>query len=264
MSDRTARRTAGSKLVELTRRRRGQSVLAAQIALLPLGLVVWEIVSTRTALVPGVGATVDALVDGFSSGRYLAPLWSTIEAVLLGVGVALLAGVCTAVVLGRSRFLGRVFDPIVNSLFAVPRIILYPILLVSLGTAEAPKIWIAAIAAYFPIVINGAAAIRSLNPVLPKMARSLSASRLQTLRYVVLPSAMPMFAVTLRIGWSGGFVTVVIAEIFASRIGLGQLLNQAYTFQQYPQMFALVLLLVLIAFAGNLLLILVERRVSFT
>jgi NitT/TauT family transport system permease protein len=224
----------------------------------------WVVATQLSTLVPSLGSTVSALANGFSDGWVLTPLGDTMQAVLGGFVIATAAGLSLGVALGRSRFLGATFDPLITGLFAVPRIIIYPVLLAYFGVGISAKLWMAAISAVFPIVMNTTAGVRDVNPTLVKMGRSMSCGPLQLMRKIYLPAAAPTVMVGLRIGFSISFISVVIAELFASAEGLGHVVRRAYAFQQLPRMYAVVLLIALIAFAGNLVLWALERRIRST
>ena len=186
------------------------------------------------------------------------------KAVFGGFAIAAAVGLPLGIALGRSRFLGSVFDPLIAGTFAVPRIIIYPVLLAYFGVGVSAKLWMAAISAFFPIVMNTTAGIRDVNPTLVKMGRSMSCNTVQLARKIYLPAAAPTVAVGLRIGFSISFISVIIAELFASAEGLGRVVDRAYAFQQLPRMYSVVLLIALIAFAGNLVLWTLERRLRST
>lgn len=224
----------------------------------------WVVADRASDLIPSVGSTVSTLVDSFTEGWIWDPLWDTGQAVVAGFVIAAVIGLPFGIAMGRLRYFGRLFDPIVDGLFAVPRIILYPVMLAMFGVGVSAKLWMAAISAFFPIVMNTAAGMREVSPTLVKLGRSLKASRLQMVRKLYLPAATPSVMVGLRIGFSISFIAVIIAELFASPKGLGRILDLAYGRQELSRMFAVVLLIVLIAFFVNLALWMLERRLRAT
>jgi NitT/TauT family transport system permease protein len=231
----------------------------------PLVLVlVWVAAASVSELIPSLGSSVSSLLDGFTDGWIYSPLADSMKAVFGGFLIAAGVGLPLGVLLGRSRFLGSVFDPLIAGTFAVPRIIIYPVLLAYFGVGVSAKLWMAAISAFFPIVMNTTAGVRDVNPTLVKMGRSMSCSAWQLARKIYLPASAPTVAVGLRIGFSISFISVVIAELFASSDGLGRVMDRAYAFQQLPRMYAVVLLISLIALVGNLVLWTLERRLRST
>jgi NitT/TauT family transport system permease protein len=227
-------------------------------------VVAWVLAARSSTLVPSFGATVSALVNGFSDGWVLAPLGDTMRAVLGGFAVAAAVGVPLGVVLGRRRFVGDVLDPLLTGTFAVPRVIIYPLLLAMFGVSLSAKLWMGAISAFFPIVMSTTAGVREVPPTLVKLGRSLNCGRLTRIRKLYLPAAAPTVMAGLRIGFSISFISVIIAEFFATTQGLGRVVQRSYAFEQLPRMFAVVLLIAIIAFAGNLVLWWLERRLRAT
>lgn len=237
------------------------AVLIGRVAVF-IGLITaWQVASTRSDLVPSVFATITALVDRARDGTIGPALGVSAEAILAGFAIAVVAGVCCGMWLGRSRFWGRVLEPVVTTFYAVPRIVLYPVLLSIWGIGTTSERYLAVISAFFPVAVNAIAGVRSVDPTLIKLGRSVSASRLQMTRKILFPAAAPAIMVGVRIGWSSAVVTVVAAELIASRGGLGQVLSTSYNLQQYPEMFAIVLLVTVIALVGSMILWWLERRV---
>lgn len=231
----------------------------------PLVLVlIWVVAASSSTLIPSLGSAVSALVDGFADGWIYAPLADSMQAVFGGFVIGAAVGLPLGIVLGRSRFLGSVFDPLIAGTFAIPRIIIYPVLLAYFGVGVSAKLWMAAVSAFFPIVMNTTAGMRDVSPTLVKMGRSMSCTTVQLARKIYLPAAAPTVAVGLRIGFSISFISVIIAELFASAEGLGRVIHRAYAFQQLPRMYSVVLLISLIALAGNLVLWTLERRLRTT
>jgi NitT/TauT family transport system permease protein len=242
----------------------GARLAIGRIAVPAVLLLAWAIADAGSDLIPSIGASVSKLVEGFEQGWISDPLANTGQAVVGGFLIAAAIGFPVGVALGCSRFLGSLFDPVISGLFAVPRIILYPVLLAMFGVGVGAKMWMAVISAFFPIVMNVAAGMRDVNPTLVKLGRSMNASRLQVVRKIYLPAATPSVMVGLRIGFSISFIAVIIAELFATSKGLGRVIDQAYGFQRLPEMFAVVLLIVLIAFVVNLAMWILERRLRAT
>jgi NitT/TauT family transport system permease protein len=233
---------------------------AARVGVVAQLVAAWALATTLTDLVPAVGETLATLADAFVAGWVYEHLLSTAYAVLGGFAVASLIGFPAGFLIGRSRWLGQVFDPLISGAFAVPRIIFFPILLRIFGVGAVAEAAMAAISALFPILITTAAGIREVNPTLVKMGRSLNLSPWQMVGKIYVPAAAPSLMVGFRIGFSISFIAVIIAEFFAAKAGLGLLVSRAYGLLQLPRMYAVVLLIVLIALLGNLSLWLVERR----
>lgn len=231
-----------------------------RLGVIAILVAAWTLATRVTDLVPAVNETVTTLADGFVAGWVYPHLVSTVRAVIGGFLVASLIGFPAGFLIGRSPWLGQVFDPLVSGAFAVPRIIFFPILLRIFGVGESAEAAMAAISALFPILITTAAGVREVNPTLVKMGKSLNLSTWQMVGKIYVPAAAPSLMVGFRIGFSISFIAVIIAEFFAAKAGLGLLVSRAYGLLQLPRMYAVVILIVLIALAGNLTLWLFERR----
>lgn len=232
----------------------------ARVGIIVLLVLAWAFATTVTDLVPAVGVTLATLASGFVDGWIYPHLLSTSQAVLVGFAVAALLGFPAGFFLGRSTWWSQVLDPVISGAFAVPRIIFFPILLRIFGVGENAEAAMAAISAFFPILITTAAGVREVSPTLVKLGRSLNLSTRQMVTKIYVPAAAPSLMVGFRIGFSISFIAVIIAEFFAAKAGLGLLTSRAYGLLQLPRMYAVVLLILVIALAGNLSLWLVERR----
>jgi NitT/TauT family transport system permease protein len=225
-------------------------------------LIAWAVLARVSTLVPSIGATVTKLVDGIGNGVLITPLLDTLEAVGVGFAAALVVGVAVGMSIGWSKLAFRVFEPLLNALFAVPRIILYPVLLAAFGVGLQSKVWMVAISAVFPIALNTLAGMRQVDPTLIKLGRSLHCSRLQMATHIYGRAAAPAIMVGIRLGVSIALVSAIIAELFAAQNGIGLLIQQYYSLQQYASMFAAVILITGIALALNLVAWLLEQRIS--
>lgn len=231
-----------------------------QAAVPLLLLLLWILLSVRMDLVPGVVQTMRALASSLRSGEISQDSWSTLSSVVAGFAIAVAVGVPLGFALGRSSYWLKVFEPIVAAGYAVPRILLYPIMLAIFGFGIESKVAIAFLSAVFPILVSTIAGARSVSLILVKLARSMGMSHLQRFAKVLLPAAIPAVAAGLRMGLGSSFITVVVAEMSGAPEGLGVVVKKDYGSQQLPEMFSVILLIVVIALAGNLLLGLVERR----
>lgn len=221
----------------------------------------WWLASTRSSLVPSPMATGASLVAGFADGSITAAMIESLKAIALGFVLAAAIGIPLGLALGWWRTLGRIVDPFFTAVFAVPRVVLYPVILAAVGVGTEAKVWMALLSALLPITMNAMGGIRAAPPTLIKLGRSLGCGQLGILRLILVPNALPVLMVGIRIGISISFISVIVAELFAATDGLGLLIQSAYGLQQYPRMFAVVLLVTAFAFAINLSLWLVERRI---
>jgi NitT/TauT family transport system permease protein len=231
------------------------SVLVAVVAVL-----IWWLGSLAYFVVPSPGDTVQALIDSFGDQRYLVNLQSTAFAALLALAASVVAGLLIGVALGLVPWLSRGFEPLLVASNGVPKIVLYPVLLLLLGMGTTSKVALGAVIGVFPVLMNVAAGIRDMPPIYGRLARSLEASRWQTFRHIIVPAIRRPAMVGIRLAVSLSTVGVVLAEMFATRYGVGRVILASHSAGQYPRMLATVLLLVIVAFIATMLMWRLERR----
>ena len=146
------------------------------------------------------------------------------------------------------------------ALYSIPKITLYPIVLLAFGIGMPAKIAFGAIHGIVPIAIFALGAVRNLNPVYAKTARVKRMSPGKIASHVLLPAAIPEIFTGIRIGFSLTLIGTLLGEMFASQRGLGYLLIQAIGLHNVRVIMALTLLLVVIAVTASALLLAVDRR----
>jgi ABC-type nitrate/sulfonate/bicarbonate transport system permease component len=189
--------------------------------------------------------------------------WVTLQEVLAGFALSVAAGVGFAVVLHLSPTLRRAFYPLLVASQTVPIVVIAPILVVWLGFGIGPKLAIIALICFFPITVNTLDGLRSVDPDLMKMMRTLDASRWQTFRRVEAPTALPYFFSGAKIAVAVAVIGAVFGEWAGSSSGLGHLIQQASAQLQTARTFAAVVVLSALAIVLFGLLALIERRVAW-
>jgi NitT/TauT family transport system permease protein len=246
-----ATRTPGGEPVGGSSRR--DPVRIAQL-LFPLALLVlWQVLALVLGdfFVASPLASLGALFEGVGAGWLGANAGVTLAALVYGYLLAVGFGVAIGFLLGLSRFAYAVFEPIVIALYALPKVALYPIFLFAFGLGISSQAWFAMFFGVFPIIIFTMNGTQNVGEVLLKVGRSLRLSRLQLFRAIVFPAILPSLAAGLRIGFGVTFLGVVLSEMFAAKSGLGYVLVQSVSLHDMPQLYGLVLLLTLFAFAVN-------------
>jgi len=227
-------------------------------------LVLWEALP-RLGLIPEL--FLPSLSSTLSAGWNEASEYGQALAVTLyevGISMALACGggiLCGALVgsLPRPRVL---IMPMVSSLYAVPLVILYPVLTVWLGIGSESKIAFAAIYGFLPTMLSTAAGIQTINPQLLLAARSMGATLAQRLFRVIIPAAIPTVLSGLRVGGALVIVGVVVSEMLISSAGIGYLISRYRTILDSPHVFAGVLLVLAMAVAFNAVIRLLERKAA--
>lgn len=151
----------------------------------------------------------------------------TLFEVLGGFSIAVLAGVPTALLIFYSRIFERAVYPLLIAEQAIPKVALAPLVVLYLGYGWAPKIFLAFLIGYFPIVVSTVVGLQSLDPAMVNLVRSMGASRWQTFIKIRLPAALPNLFGGLKLAIALAVIGAVIGEYVAAEKGLGYLQLQA-------------------------------------
>jgi len=185
----------------------------------------------------------------------LIALWSgiwtnavhTLVTTLVGFGIAVVFGLVLGIVVGASALIYRAINPLLIGFNAIPKVALVPILVMWFGIGTVPAVLTAFLTAFFPISVNVATGIATVEPELQDVLRSLGASRIDIVRKIGLPRSMPYFFASLKIAIALAFVGSVISETIASNVGIGYMMVTASSTFRVPLVFAG---LIVIAFMG--------------
>jgi ABC-type nitrate/sulfonate/bicarbonate transport system permease component len=189
--------------------------------------------------------------------------WVTLQEVVAGFAVSVIAGVGFAVALHLSPTLRRAVYPLLVASQTVPIIVIAPILVVWFGFGIGPKLAVIALICFFPITVNTLDGLGSVDADLTKMMRTLDASRWQTFRRVEAPTALPYFFSGAKIAVAIAVIGAVFGEWVGSSSGLGHLMIEASAQLLTARMFAAVVVLSAIAIALFALLSALERRIAW-
>jgi NitT/TauT family transport system permease protein len=221
------------------------------VLLLPLlGLVVWQLVDLiadpRPWLLPSPWEVGTALLDQRSR------LWfhavGTLQGALAGFACAVLAGAGLAVAISGSRAVGRAVYPWAIASQAVPVLALAPVLALWLGYGPG-RLAVAALVAFFPVVVTGVDGLRAADPEIARAMRTLGASRMWVWRHATLPAALPPLFSGLKMAAVFSVTGAVVAEYVAADRGLAYLSRIAYSQFQADVLFAAVVWLAALGIA---------------
>lgn len=171
--------------------------------------------------------------------------------VLAAFVIGTILGSVVGLLLGANRYTGAVLEPFLHYLAPTPKIVFLPILLILFGVGVGSKISLGAMSCFFPMALSVAAGVRQVNPVLLRVGRAFSLTRLQTVRLIYLPALVPPIATGLRIGLGIAIVGCLMSEIKLSRMGLGFSAMEYYRVFDIPSMLAVLVFIFLCAALGN-------------
>jgi putative hydroxymethylpyrimidine transport system permease protein len=185
--------------------------------------------------------------------------WVTLTEVVLGLAIAVAAGVVFALGMHLSRALRDAAYPLLVGSQAIPVVVLAPIFVLAFDYGIGPKLAIVALICFFPITVNVLDGLRAVDPEQLKLMRSFGASRLRTLRAVELPAALPSFFSGLRVAATVSVIGAVFGEWAGADEGLGRLVLLGNNQLQTPRVYAGIVILTLMAVALFALASLIER-----
>jgi NitT/TauT family transport system permease protein len=241
-------------------------ILLARLSLLALVLAAWELLPrhgvVNPLLLPPLGDVLAMLGELLQRGQVREALGVSAAEVMLAFVIAVPLGAALGVLIAENDYLGEVFKPMLFIVFAIPKSIFLPLFILAFGTGIQQKIAYAAFTTTFVVLMSAAAAVESVKQDYLLVARSYGATRLQILTRVYVPSMLPILLETLRISMIFNFTGVLIAEMYASRTGIGHLIASWGENFQMKQLFAGVILLATAAILFNEALRWMESRVS--
>jgi NitT/TauT family transport system permease protein len=189
-------------------------------------------------------------------------LAETAEAFGVALLLAVLIGLSTGFLLGMNKFASEVLEPVLIAAYSIPKITLYPILLLMFGLGIAAKIAFGAIHGVVPIALFTIAAVRNVSPIFIKTGRVMGLTSLELILEILMPAALPEIFAGLRIGFSLTLIGTLLGEMFASQRGIGYLLMNAIGLHNIDLIMALTFLLTLFAGLASGLLLFVNRRLE--
>jgi NitT/TauT family transport system permease protein len=205
-------------------------------------------------------ATFERLAALLATPSFWLDVQATFVAFLYALAISIVVGIGLGLWLGLSRFWGEVGEPILVSFYSLPKITLYPLVLLLFGLGLPARVAFGAIHGVIPIVLFTMNAIRNLDPVYYKSAKAMRLSRAELIRGIVLPGAAPEVFSGIRVGFSLTLLGVLIGEMFASQHGLGFVIMSSIELNDVSRMLAVTVFLAILAVAANVGLLALDRR----
>ena len=213
-------------------------------------ILVWEgaarLFAIPSFLLPAPSAILQALL-ATPLPVWLGHVWATLRVALMGYALAILVSVPLAVGLASSRLLSRTLYPMLVVVQSTPIVAVAPIIVVTLGASDLPRVVITFLIAFFPIVVSTITGLLATPDVLVELSRSLRAGRTREILHVRLPFALPYLFSALKISTTLAVVGAVVAEFVAAEKGLGFFIAFSTSFFKIPQAFAGLVVLVAIS-----------------
>jgi NitT/TauT family transport system permease protein len=251
-----------SEVGQAARRRRGT---IASLVLMVAFLAGWQwgpkLLGIPSFIVPSLSLVFEEFVRMWQVDHLAFHTGITAAEVIVGFFLGSLLGACIGYVLGMSPTAEVALSPYILALQIAPKVAFAPLFILWMGFSVYPKILVAILIVFFPILINVMTAVRVVDPDLVNLARSFKASRAQIFWKIEFPASMPPLLAGLRIGSTLAVVGVVVGELVGGNAGLGFLLSYGEGQANTPMVFVAIIMLTLIGGLTYLAVIMVERRV---
>ncbi|MDB5966397.1 MAG: putative inner rane component of binding-protein-dependent transport system [Polaromonas sp.] len=243
--------------------------------LVPLAvLVIWQVAGSRENMA-GIVPTPLAVLEGWKGwvfgasglglnpyqGTWLSNVQYSAMRVAQGFALAALLGIPLGLLIGWSKLVSQLFDPLVQSLRPIPITAWLPFSIALFGIRDVGSIFLIFLGGFYAIVVNATQGARDVERNLVRAALMMGATRAQLLRRVVLPSAMPSIFTGLRIGLGISWTAVIVSEMVAVKSGLGYVLWDAYYVGRMDIVLADMVSIGAMGYISDRLIVFIERRV---
>jgi NitT/TauT family transport system permease protein len=238
------------------------STIGDTVLLILAMLILWQAASMVIGheVLPAPLATIDRLSEIMTDADFPAHAWETGRAFSTALIMALVGGLMLGLALGAHRLSGEVAEPILVALYSIPKITLYPVILLLFGLGISAKIAFGVIHGIIPVAIFTMNGVRNISAVYFRAARAMRLSPMQTAATIVIPAAVPEIVSGFRLGFSLTLLGTLIGEMFASQRGIGYMLVKAMETNDVATVVALALLLVVLATGASSVLLAIDRR----
>ncbi|WP_431969120.1 ABC transporter permease [Nocardia sp. bgisy134] len=270
---------ASTETVTTTRPRSGQSLRnpvppklrAALLTAVPLAALVllWYLLTTNQVVfwlrfdkVPTPGAVFESFRAQLGTGSYYSNILASTRRILVGFGLATVAGVLIGMAIGRSALVSALVRPVVEVFRPIPAIALVPLAILLFPTGEQGIVFITFFAAFFPVTVSTIHAMHALPKVWEEAARTLGARRGTILFQIALPGALPGIFSGLSVAMGVAWICVISAEMISGQFGIGYFTWQSYGLLDYPSVVVGMLSIGVLGWATAFLVELVGRRVN--
>jgi NitT/TauT family transport system permease protein len=245
----------------------GAASLARRVALLALGVLVWETVArsglVSPLIVPSIVRIGRELWWLAVRPDSLGEVWYSLQRALGGFALAAVVGVGLGVLMGRSWLAAAFLGPIFSGTYPIPKIALFPVFIYLFGIGSLSKMLLIFLECLYPIVVTTHAGSRAVNRVLVWSAANMGASRARILWKVVVPAAAPYIFAGFRIALPIAMIVVIITEMISSADGLGYLAMYSLASFKTDRMLAVVVAIALIGVTLDRLVIALRDRLVF-
>jgi NitT/TauT family transport system permease protein len=232
-------------------------VMLLRAALIGAALAIWQAISVSGLLfrdvVPPLGAIGGALGRLLLDPTFYGHLGTTGLEIATALVIGGLSGLAVGIALGANRLLGKAFEPYLYYLGPTPKIIFFPIMIMWFGVGPGSKVAMGVISCFFPVALSAAAGMRRIDQVLIRVGRSFRAGTWQMVGKIYLPAMREPVINGARLGLGVAVIGTLLAETKLSNRGVGFLVINSYSTFDMPRMYALLIVVFVIAIGANAL-----------
>lgn len=238
--------------------------IAVAAVLVLILLMVWENAANTRAIsplfFPQPSVTARTLAKWFSTTEWQSIVIPTLRRLLIGLAAGATIGYLLGLLMGFSRTLARIADPILSIIYPLPKISLLPLALVIFGLGDTPRQVVIGLAAFFPMVLNTMAGIRTINPNYLAIAQVYGARPLTVITRLLLPGSLPLALTGLRIAFNSAFVVSIAIELHTATDGLGHIVWRSWQTLRTEELYAGLVIIATIGVISTALLAALYRR----
>jgi NitT/TauT family transport system permease protein len=232
----------------------------------PIGLLLaWELAAQfgliDVRFFPAPSAIVTVMARMAVSGELHENILISLQRITLGLVLGGIPALILGIVMGISRPVRALVDPLITATYPIPKSSILPFILLIFGLGEMSKVVMVAIGVFFPIAINATAGVLQIPPIYLDVGRSFKASRWDTFRTIALPGALPFIMTGIKLGAGLALILIAVAEMVGAKSGLGYMIWSAWETFAVAKMYVGLFTIALIGFGISILLREVERIV---
>ncbi|MEO6529665.1 MAG: ABC transporter permease [Specibacter sp.] len=240
-----------------------KALLAINVASVAAGLAAWTAFSAAGIVgLPGPGEVLVRAGEVLADGTLAEDTGASLARVLSGFLIGSLLAIPVGFLMGWYQIGRAIIEPWVQFFRTIPPLALLPLVMVTMGIGETPKIFVIFLAAFLSCVISTYQGVVSVDKTLINAARVLGANSMVIFRRVVVPASSPFILVGMRIGLGAGWATVVAAELIAAPNGLGMRMQQAQQFYDMPTILVNVIVIGILGLLMDRLLLMIEAHLT--
>jgi len=236
------------------------------ILIVGLGLIGWETASRAGLLsplfFPPPTKILNTLLQMIINGKLLPHLSATLSRLAIGFLIGGLSGLVLGLGMGWSPRLRTVVDPLIAALHPIPKIAIFPLIMIIFGIGEASKVVAIAIAAFFPMLINCMSGVRQLNPVYFEVTENYGASTWKTFSRVIFPGSLPSIFTGVRLAVNMAMVIAIAVELLAAKEGLGVIIWFSWQTLRIEELYASLIVIGVLGFGINLAIQSISRKLA--